>query len=387
MIKVLLLLLVGVLVDACGGGGAAARRGLQGVVMRGPQLAQVTTTTAVVAWRSDAAEIGTLEFGVAPALDRTIAGTAPGREHVFTLTGLAPGTRYAYRVSLGDKVVSAGHEFTTASDDPSAPLRVVVIGDSGDGGPEQYAIAARIAEAAPDLLLHTGDVIYPAGEERDLREKYFEPYRGLVDRIPFYIVLGNHDADTQPNPPVLDAVHMPVNGADGSERYYSFDRGPVHFVGIDTTFARRHSPTQRSWLEQDLAATQQRWTIVFCHHPPYSPRRDEVAVRGIFSDAFERNDVDLVLTGHDHIYARSLPLKDGVALAGAGPDYVDPPGPIYVITGGGGKDLYQTGDSPLFPVAVSLHHLVRIDIAGDTLTLTAVDMAGAVVDRISITKR
>lgn len=374
---------------ACGGG-ATAPAPQTGRLLRGPQVAQPTTTSIVVAWRSDAAEIGAVEYGPTPALGSEVADAAPTTEHVLTLAGLQPGTRYHYRILLDGVVVSEGHECATCSDDPAAPIVFAALGDTGPGF-SQGAVAARVLAANPDLVVHTGDVIYQNGLEEELDPAYFGPYAGLIDRIPFYLSLGNHDTQLHGGGPLLRAVYLPTNSADGSEKFYSFDRGGIHFVALNTQDVTSPGSVQHTWLDGDLraAAATATWIVVFFHRPPYSNSRHggSGSLRADLVPLFEAHGVDLVLTGHDHNYERTFPLRDGAPVnANQEPDYVDPGTPVYVVTGGGGRSLYQSGSDERTAFSRSVYHFTRVEVQGRRLDLEAVGSDGAVIDRMSITK-
>ncbi|MCZ6795249.1 MAG: metallophosphoesterase, partial [Planctomycetota bacterium] len=257
------------------------------------------------------------------------------------------------------------------------------------GSAAQRDVAAQVLLSMPDLVLITGDVVYDSGAPHELDPHYFVPYQRLIDRIPFYVALGNHDIATDGGRPLLDALHLPVNDRDGSERFYSFDRGHCHFVALETTGETAPGSVQGDWLEANLAATSATWIFVFFHHPPFSSSRhgSELRVRFDLSPVFDRHGVDLVFSGHDHDYERTFPLRgEQVFDVARDPDHVDPGGPIYVVTGGGGNEVYENGSSEFTAHSASVHHLVQIDVDGLVLTLRAFSSVGQIFDRMTLTK-
>ena len=92
--------------------------------------------------------------------------------------------------------------------------------------------------------------------------------------------LGNHDgrsADSATQSgPYYDIFTLPKNAqagglASGTEAYYSYDVGNVHFICLDSDDTDRStSGPMMAWLDEDLAATTQQWIIAYWHHPPYS---------------------------------------------------------------------------------------------------------------------
>lgn len=139
---------------------------------RGPRVALVAETSATIAWRSSKRVVGAVEYGTTTAYGARVSTGVAQLDHVVALAGLAPDTLYHYRIVQDEVVVSAGHAFRTAS--PAPLLRFAVLGDSGGATAAQLAVAARVKAFAPDLVLHTGDVIYESGAPHELDPAYFK---------------------------------------------------------------------------------------------------------------------------------------------------------------------------------------------------------------------
>jgi 3',5'-cyclic AMP phosphodiesterase CpdA len=202
-------------------------------------------------------------------------------------------------------------------------------------------------------------------------------------------VLGNHDVKTKGGKPLLDALYLPVNDQDGTERFYSFDYANVHFAGLNSNADMPPDSDQAIWLERDLAASPAVWKLVYFHHPLFSSSShgSNLKLRQELEPLLDRHHVDLVLNGHDHDYERSFPLREAeVVDAAQEPDYLDPQGAVYVVTGGGGKDLYGKGKSYFTAQSESVHHFTRLEVNGFHLTLTAFRMDGSLLDHMTITK-
>jgi len=138
-----------------------------------------------------------------------------------------------------------------------------------------------------------------------------------------------------------------------------------------------------AWLDADLAATDRYWRIVFLHHTPYPTGfhlGDPVcaAVQQLVNPIVESHGVQLVLAGHEHAYERTYPL--------AGGQVVSPPAPstTYAITGGGGGALESVGCSAQTAISVEVFNYLRVDVEGQTLTLTAIGIDGGRIDRVTL---
>jgi 3',5'-cyclic AMP phosphodiesterase CpdA len=184
-------------------------------------------------------------------------------------------------------------------------VRFAVIGDSGTGDPPQYEVAAQMnawRQVFPfDFVIMLGDNIYGGKTAADLKKKFEYPYGPLLDAgVKFYASLGNHD-DTN------ERDYKPFNM--GGKRYYSFKKGDVEFLALDSNYM---DPEQMTWLTAQLAASKATWKICFFHHPLYSDGKfhgPNVDLRKQLEPLFTANGVSVVFSGHEHLYERIQPQK------------------------------------------------------------------------------
>jgi len=340
---------------------------------REPYVQGVTASSAVICWVSESPDAGVVEYGETPEVGREEANIRVGRRHAVALTNLDPGSTYHYRVG-GVSGHSPTGSFRTAPVGEDSNFSFAVVGDSGSGGKGQLAVAGLLERLKPDLILHTGDVVYPAGEERHYDKRFFAPYRNLIKSVPLYPVLGNHDVMKDDGAAFLENFRPPLDRPRSTERYYSFDWGGVHFVALDSELyygdggASPHE--QKAFLEEDLAATRKRWRVAFLHRSPYGSSRHggDERVRKDLEPVFERHEVDLVFSGHDHVYERTVPIR----------------GVTYVVSGGGGRRLYPPGKGALTAFSKSAHHAVLVRVEGRHLMLEAVEADGKIVDCLDL---
>ena len=339
---------------------------------REPYVQGVTASSAVICWVSEHPGSGVVEYGKSPELGRKETDPRVRRRHVVALAGLDPGSTYHYRVE-GVGGSSSGC-FRTAPVGDDSRFSFAVVGDSGSGGKGQLAVAALLERLRPDLVLHTGDVVYPAGQERHYDRRFFAPYRNLIKTVPLFPVLGNHDVMRGDGTAFLENFHPPLESPRGTKRYYSFDWGNTHFVALDSELYhgdRGSDPErQKDFLEQDLAASRKRWKVAFLHRSPYGSSRHggDGRVREDLEPLFVKHEVDLVFSGHDHVYERTVPIR----------------GVTYVVSGGGGRRLYPAGNGEFTASSVSAHHAVLVRVSGRRLLLEAVEVGGKVVDRLEL---
>ena len=342
-----------------------------------------------IAWTTGEPVVGTVEYGLDTLYGAVAGGPAATREHVVTLTELSAGTAYHYRLLLDGVPVEGDHVFETFPSEPESPFRFAVFADGGTGGAAQRQVAAQIAASSAALVLIAGDVVYSYGTAAEITAHYFKPYAGLIDRSVFYPVLGNHDVRTQNGKPLLDAVYLPTNDSDGTERFFSFDYANAHFVGLDSCSDLSSGSLQRAWLDSDLSTSAAAWKFVYLHRPPFSSsyHGSSMDLRASLEPIFDKHHVDIVFAGHDHDYERTYPLASAVVVgADEDPNYSSPAGVVYIVTGGGGDTLYASGASYFTAFSKSVFHFVQVDIEGLRLELRAIRTDGSTLDQMTITK-
>ena len=317
-------------------------------IVRGPYLQVATPTSLVVRWRTDLSEVSVVNYGLArDQLTSSAKSEGVGTEHIVQLLELTPGTRYFYRVGNGVfKAAAADAEdaptagpissFTTPPlPGPAKPTRVWVLGDAGTKNAVQTAVrdvyTKFTAKRGTDLVLLLGDNAYPDGTDTDYQKAIFEMYYETFRSTPVWTTLGNHDGKSSnsitQSGVYYDIFTLPTRAqaggvASGTEAYYSFDYANVHFVCLDSHDSdRAPDGAMAVWLKADLAATTRDWIVAFFHHPSYTKGthdsdsdKDSTGrmrdMRQNILPILEAGGVDLVLTGHSHVYERTH-LIDG----------------------------------------------------------------------------
>jgi 3',5'-cyclic AMP phosphodiesterase CpdA len=322
-------------------------------ITRGPYLQQPTREGITIRWRTDVPTDTRLEYS-ALGTSLVVAKTESilTTEHEITLTGLPSDSKYFYGIGTTQKILAQGanYHFTTAPPaDTKRPIRFWAMGDFGASNTAKYANNQRevrdqfLAQknGPVDLWVWMGDNAYCCGTQDEYQTQVFDFYGStIMGSMPILPSPGNHEyyatstAKVDRIIPYFDMFTMPTNGQaggipSGNEAYYSVNHGPVHFTALDTygydegkyPLADTRS-LQYKWLEKDLAANTSLWTVVFFHHPPYTKRshdsdfeKELTVIRETLVPLFDKYKVDLVLSGHSHVYERSYLMKGHTGLS------------------------------------------------------------------------
>jgi acid phosphatase type 7 len=317
-------------------------------ILRGPYLQTATPTSMVVRWRTDATEGSVVTYGLARnELKLTAKAEGVTVEHIVQLSNLQPGTKYYYAVGATALAAPADgkkgpaedapgratiNSFTTPPEAGSAkPTRVWLLGDAGTKNDVQRAVRdvyyKFTGTRGTDLTILLGDNAYPDGTDADYQKAIFEMYPEVLRTVPTWSCLGNHDGKnansiTQSGV-YYDIFTLPTRAqaggvASGTEAYYSFDYANTHFICLDSHDSDRTGEgAMAQWLQADLAATKRDWIIAFFHHPTYTKgthnsdtEKQLIEMRQHILPILEGGGVDVVVTGHSHVYERSF-LVDG----------------------------------------------------------------------------
>jgi Calcineurin-like phosphoesterase len=316
----------------------------QVLLTRGPYLQMGSSTAVTLRWRTNKAtdsrlEVGT-SFGTYPLM---VMDTTLSIDHKVRISGLAAGTRYYYRFGSASQVLQADTDnyFVTApaANNPNK-VRIAVFGDCGMNSNEIQSNAlnayrAHVGQNPADLLLLLGDNAYVDGTDAEYQANFFDAYSStILKNHVLFPTPGNHDYHTTSQAdrtaPYYNIFTLPTKGesggvASGTEAYYSYDWGDIHFISLDSYGTESPDNSrlydtlgaQVTWLKKDLAANTKPWVIAYWHHPPYSmgnhnsdKEEELILIRQQVLGILERNGVDLVLTGHSHTYERSYLLRN-----------------------------------------------------------------------------
>jgi predicted phosphodiesterase len=249
-------------------------------------------------------------------------------------------------------------------------VRFAVIGDNGTGKSYEYEVARemdRYHEKFPfNFVIMLGDNIYGSHRPADFVRKFEEPYKPLLNqRVKFYASLGNHDRRNE-------RLYTPFNM--NGRNYYTFKKGDVRFFALDSNYM---DSEQLDWLKKQLQASSERWKICFFHHPLYSDAKyhgPDLDLRAQLVPLFEKYEVNVVFSGHDHVYERIKP-QNGI---------------YYFVMGSAGKLRYHNLRRPSSEMAAGFdtdRAFMIVEIAGNNFYIQAISRTGKVVDHAVLKRK
>ena len=396
-------------------------------VIRGPYLQVAKDDGITVCWRTDVATDGQVWFGATPGnLTQSVLDSTHAQDHFVQLSGLASETEFVYAVGSSAGMLAGddlNHVFkTTPPIGAVRPTRVWALGDCGTA--DVFSAAVRdqyeslTGSARTDLVLLLGDNAYNRGTDGEYEFSIFQTYTDMLRKSPFWSTRGNHESSAAE---YFSIFEMPTNAeagglASGTEKYYSFDHGNVHFICLDSHSTNRSvGGGMWTWAQADLASTNQHWIVAFWHHPPYSKGNHDsdteqnlIDMRENFVPLFESYGVDIVLAGHSHSYERSFlinghhgdtttwdantmlvdggdgnPSGDGAYIKPAGSDQ----GATYLTAGASGKiTTGQPLNHPAMFVSSALLGSLILSFNGNQLDVQYLDALGVIFDEFTLRK-
>jgi 3',5'-cyclic AMP phosphodiesterase CpdA len=251
---------------------------------------------------------------------------------------------------------------TTALPNRADSLKFAAMGDNGTGDRPQYDVAQQMVKthgAFPfDLVIMLGDNMYGGQSPSDYVKKFEQPYAPLLQAgVKFQASIGNHDRPDQ-------VSYKPYNM--NGQRYYTYARNNVRFFALDSNLMDQK---QLAWLDAELKNAKEDWKICYFHHPLYSnAARHGAAIdlRVLLEPIFVRNGVNVVFSGHDHVYERIKPQKG-----------------IYYFVSGAGGQLRAGNMEPSDQTAASFDRdrsFMVVEVAGAEMFFQSISRTGQIVD-------
>ena len=298
--------------------------------------------------------------------------------HDVIIEGIPAGTRLDWEVRT--TALPTGTALPNPSRD--VPLTMVWLADTMF--PTSEEVAGMVADMAPDLVLHGGDLQYRSNPA-DTWNSFFGFLEPVMRTAPFHVCIGNHEFDAPEEAAELYDRLFSGQG-DSEARWHAFTYGPLHILMLDSESGELADAEgeQVAWADAELAwAVSEGLTPVITYHrPTYSLSkhwRSDTTLRDVVHGLALRHGVKLVMTGHVHGYERFV--VDGVH---------------YMTDGGGGALTYdleegreeveaaRPGESELRVVAERSYGCTELVIDGGTVSVTRLNVDGETTDSFTV---
>ena len=366
-----------------------------------PSVTQSSTGEAEKASFSD---ITNTDQDVLYKTNDTDSQTVPVRFHSFTITGLQPDTKYDLYINETKQ-----GSFKTSPKESSASVSFAVFGDTQQSNYKLYQghyglVAQELKKGSYDFLINTGDLVNAGWSGREW-DWWYVNGQDLVSNALFAPTMGNHEAaDVTARPGDMyyrlrfkTPANAPASLGTGT---YSFSYGSVHIAVLDTQGTDANLIA--NWLKEDMPTAQNRWRIVVLHDSLFSIVRDQSALRKILAPVFEELGVNIVFSGHDHVYARSKPLVYDGALYVSNNEtqgaVAKEGGPVYVITGRSCDktysivrslsviDLFVQGNDPNGANYYGKENYLAVQADDRSMNIKTYGIDGTLLDQFSLSK-
>jgi hypothetical protein len=417
--------------------------------VRAPYIQMLTSNSVVIHWLTEDIQRGMVRFGVGSGHLATIElESSATKNHIVQLPDLKPGTRYFYQTGRkgGFNTFDPEKHWFYTHPEKVVPTRVWVIGDSGAVGKTLNQVRDAALGWMKEHPLHTeqldeqsvkqsdyddntplinvwislGDLAYPSGSNDQFQSALFDPFQDIMANTVLWPAYGNHDDRRWT---YFRIFTLPENAEAGgsashTENYYSIDYSNVHFVMLDSQASSLSATGEMAnWLKHDLAQNTKPWLIAAVHHPPYTKgTHDSDAMfdsygrmrdmRENIIPILEQAGVDLVLSGHSHMYERSYLMdcaydessafsSKNIVSTGINNNHQHfiksknnqaHQGTVYVVSGSASKVDNGPVDHPAHHVGLLEAGSMVIDIDNNKLVARFINHRGLVRDAFSITK-
>ena len=279
--------------------------------------------------------------------------------------------------------------YSTSTETTSTQFSFLAMGDSRTYVLDWQAVSNAANTHNTDFTLFTGDIVGDGSVNADWNA-WFKYGDDFLENNLVYHTIGNHECRGNGETIYPNIFTLPKNPSN-TQYYYSFTFGNAVFICLNTEEGETGTnvTTQYNWLLDVLKGNKDKmWKFVWLHRPFYTTgnHAGEMDYKmDTWFDAFDTYGVDMIFSGHDHMYERTKPVqKNGTVVAeyGSNPDQ----GRCQIVCGGAGAPLYTPGTATWLETSAKKFHYCKIDIDGYDLNLEVYDENNIQFDALSLHK-
>lgn len=337
----------------------------------------LSSTTMTISWRSEEMEVGHLVYWSDTTDPVTLTNATINIQHSYRLDNLQPDTKYYYKIG-NELHESPKLHFTTMAANPSV-ITFSMWADTQPPGSNFRLTTPLIVDRDPQFVIQSGDLVSQGGNWDHWQEylsviKDFTPYRAFMPAP------GNHE--TYGDDPDIENFKE-VFALPGNESTYSYCVGQddMLFIAINTGANGVITANDLDFVQQTLNAhyLDFTWIAIYCHHPPYCSESTNTGLNASFATFVETYDVDVVFTGHVHIYERFVVPNNVTGNTNI----------TFYVAGGGGGSL--SGDREVLDAYSEMHfnehHVLHARVTDSEFYIETQDISTEIRDTHTMTPK
>ncbi|OYT11454.1 MAG: hypothetical protein B6I18_04060 [Bacteroidetes bacterium 4572_112] len=302
----------------------------------------------------------------------TVANTTSDFVYIYDFKNLDSQKEYKYKVKINDE--SKIGSFYSRPTKSIKSFSFIAYGDTRTNPQDHDKVCKQMLQqidaerSLQTFIISTGDLVSNGDKEDVWQEQFFDDrytnISKLLASLPYMTSMGNHEGQGE-----LFAKYFPYDLAQNNRFYYSFKYGNAQFIAVDQFTKLKAGSKQYVWLENELKASKSKWKIILIHKPGYTAggHRDNKIVKNTLQPLFKKYNVNLVLAGHNHYYARA-----------------EVNGITHITTGGGGAPLYTPKQKHFIEKMDKSNHFLIINVDENTMEIKSIRADGSIIENISI---
>jgi len=314
------------------------------------------------------------------------------------LKELTPDETYLFRIQ-GRVNSTKTYTFQTLNDTES--VHIALFSDTQFDNLDQARIygdtldALYVFEEDIDFGILTGDIVEIGGNQNywDM----FYDVKSERDELMISAVPGNHDYYQSGGSLVSNQFFNTFfNNPDNGEvpylnSSYYFTIKDTLFLMLDTVGEYQHDSSENTygaaqitWFKSVIENNPASHIVVGMHYSPYGNHHYDTSrhILNVWGEVFDEMQVDIVISGHDHVYTRTHPMYNQTVATGDN-------GTVYLSLGSAGyklKELSPDGlENYVYYQSEAESLMVLMSIDETAITFTTVNQNSEIVDTFTMT--
>jgi len=307
----------------------------------------------------------------------------PGKEarimyiHRAILKELEPGKMYKYS-PVSAQALGPVYTFRSRNiDNSNAVTKFAMFADAGLEATILPRLTKEVQNNEYDMVFHVGDLAYDLHNDQGrVGDRFMQEIEQVSSHVAYQVAPGNHERKNNFSQYTNRFTMIDQESGNMNNHYYSFNMNNIHFIIYSSEFyyypqfGTEQIQSQYNWLKEDLRKANlpenraaRPWIITMAHRNFYCngyDLKDCIGYERLFrkeanyslEELFNDYGVDLNMSGHEHNYARLLPVFDNKVMHHSVSNdtkvYSNPPTMVNIISGGASNIPNEVNDEAIF---------------------------------------